>query len=253
MPFPLLIPLIAAGVSAVGNLIANNQQKKANMELAKFQADQNKSLLDQQLQYNSPASQMRRFQEAGLNKNLIYGQGNPGNQSAPLSYPDIGRTDVTALASNILPNVSQLMMTQAQVGALDAKTRNTYAQTELNKIQQRLLNANPLLNDEGFKAIIDGLKATAELKSQDAGLRAIQKDVADKSSGHAVSKLFHEVELLEQRFNLGQQDAAIKAQVLKSKEFQNAILEVQKKFMTDGDITPQHILQFVQMLLLKMF
>lgn len=250
---PLLIPLIAAGVSAVGNLIAQNRQKKSNMELAQFQADQSKEMLNQQLTYNTPAAQMARFQQAGLNKNLIYGQGNPGNQSVPQTYPDIGRVDMQALSGNIVPNLSQLMMTQAQVGAIDAKTRNTYAQTELNKIQQRLLLKNPLLDDEGFKAMIDGLKATAELKQQDAGLRSIQRDVADKSSGHVVSKLFHEVELLEQRFNLGQQDAAIKAQVLKSKEFQNAILEVQKKFMTDGDITPQHILQFVQMLMLKMF
>jgi hypothetical protein len=45
-------------------------------EKQKFDARVNWGL---QNEYNSPANQMKRFQEAGLNPNLIYGQGNPGN------------------------------------------------------------------------------------------------------------------------------------------------------------------------------
>lgn len=36
--------------------------------------------------YNSPQQQMARFQAGGLNPNLIYGQGNAGNASAPPTY-----------------------------------------------------------------------------------------------------------------------------------------------------------------------
>lgn len=36
-----------------------------------------------QNQYNSPAAQMQRYKEAGLNTNLMYGQGTPGNAEAP--------------------------------------------------------------------------------------------------------------------------------------------------------------------------
>ena len=61
-----------------------------------------------------------------------------------------------------------------------------------------------------------------------------------------------ELSILEQRFHLNSADQKIKAQVLLSKEFQNALLEVQKKFMTDGDISSGQILQFIQMVLLKM-
>lgn len=53
-----------------------------------------KKLVDQQNQfnldmwrmnneYNSPQSQMKRFEKAGLNPNLIYGQGTAGNSSSP--------------------------------------------------------------------------------------------------------------------------------------------------------------------------
>lgn len=253
MPFPLLIPLIAAGVSAIGNIIGNAQQKKQNMQLAKFQADANERYLAQQNAYNTPQAQMARYREAGLNPHLIYGQGSPGNQSSPLTYPNIQSTDVASTFRDVIPNLTQMVMTQAQVRNIDAKTRNTYAKTEVDKVQAQLLSKNPLLDDAGFKATIDSLKAAAELKAQDAGLRSVQHEVAAVSAGHVVEKLFKEIQLLDQRFNLGQQDQAIKAQVLKSKEFQNAILEVQKKLMIDGDVTPGHILQFVQMLLLKMF
>lgn len=252
MPFPLIPIAIAAG-SAIMQGIANRRQAKKNMELAKFQADANQRYIDAQNKYNTPKAQMARYADAGLNPQLIYSQGSPGNQSQPNSFPEIGRVNYSDMFQSVIPVMNQTAMTMAQTGAIDAKTRQTYAMTELNKMQTKLISANPLLDDAGFKATIDGLKASAELKAQDSKLRSIQTGIADMSQGHVVEKVFKEVQLLEQRFNLGEQDKAIKAQVLKSKEFQNAILEVQKKFMTDGDVTPQHILQFIQMLLLKAF
>lgn len=50
-------------------------------ELAQFQNDMNIENWKMANEYNSPANQMQRFAAAGLNPNLIYGQGNPGNTS----------------------------------------------------------------------------------------------------------------------------------------------------------------------------
>lgn len=253
MPFPLLIPLIAAGVSAIGNIIGNAQQRSANRRLAQFQADANERYLQQQLSYNSPQAQMSRFQQAGLNPNLIYGQGNPGNQSAPLQYPEIGRTDYQGMLSSVVPAFSQAAMTQSQVQALDAKTQQTYVMTELNKLQAQLIKKNPLMDDEGFKATIQSLKSSAQIKATQSQMVDSQLQVQQASAGHQVNKIFREVELLEQRFKLGTADAAIKAQVVQSKEFQNEILRIQKEFMSSGDFTAGHILQFIQLLILKLF
>lgn len=248
MPFPLaLIPAIVAAGAAIWG---QHKQSKENRKLAEFQADQNKQLLDEQLKYNTPANQMLRYQQAGMNPHLVYGQGSPGNQQAPLSYPDIKPTDFQSLM-NVVPLVNQTRLAESQVQAQNASTMQKYSMVELNKIQARVLAANPLLNDDGFKAIIDGLKATATLKQEQASGQSIQNFVSEASSGHAVNKIFNEVKLLEQRFDLGQQDKAIKAEILKSKEFQNAILDVQQKFLTDGDVSPGQILQFIQLLLLK--
>lgn len=251
MAIPFLVPAIMAGISAISQGIAQRRQNKKNLELAKFQNDANQAAIDRQNAYNTPAAQMARYKDAGLNPNLIYSQGSSGNQSSISQYPEIGRPDYQSVAANLVPQFNQSALAQSQVAATNAKTVQTYAVTEVNRMQARLIAANPLLDDEGFRATIDGLKATAQLKmSQDAG-QIIQNQVAGASAGHQVSKIFHEVQLLEQKFNLGTQDKAIKAEILKSQQFRNAILEVQKKFMTDGDITPQHILQFILLLLNK--
>lgn len=246
-----IVPAAMAVGSLIGNLFSQSRQNKKNKELAQFQADANQKYLNEQLDHSSPKNQMSRFQEAGLNPNLVYGQGNPGSQSQPLTYPDIKPADYSKLMENVVPAYNQTSLTQSQVQATDAKTRQIGALTELNKLQARVLEKNPLLDTDGFKAIMDALKSTAEIKASESGIKVMDRFFAEATRGTQADKVFREVQLLEQRFKLGELDMKIKAEVLNSKEFQNAILEVQKKFMVDAEITPQHIFQFIQLLLMK--
>lgn len=257
-----VIPAIIGVASIVGSLLSQRKQNKENRKLAEFQHESNKQLLREQLQYDTPKNQMLRFQEAGLNPNLVYGQGSPGNQGTPLSYPEIKPTNYQNLTA-ALPLINQTAMTRSQTQAIDAKTRQTYAMTELNNLQAEVLRKNPLLDEAGFKAIIDSLKSTAELKAADAGMKTVTSEwfkgekefTIDGVRMHGpagVLKLETELKSIIQKYDLSTQDAAIKAEIIKSKEFQNEIMEVQKRFMTDGDITPQHILMFVQLLLMKL-
>lgn len=242
--------LAAAAIAAGVQIWSQNKQSKENKKLSDRQFNQSLAMTREQNLYNTPANQMRRFQDAGLNPHLVYGQGSPGNQNAPTPVPDTKTTDYQGLM-NAIPIFNQTRLADSQVQAQNASTMQRYALTEVNKLQARVLEKNPLLDEAGFKATIDSLKAAAALKQEQVGFTSIQRQTAEAASGHAVNKVFQEVKLLEQRFNLGTQDAAIKAEVLKSKEFNNAILEVQKKFMTDGDITPQHIIQFLSLILMK--
>jgi len=246
--------IIASVISTIAAMVMANQQEKSNIELADHQNAMNQNFLAQQNEYNTPASQIRRFQSAGLNPNLIYGQGSPGNQSASLSYPDVRPTDlggITQQISNAYPQIQQARLVDSQINAQNAATRQKYAQTELTKLQAQVLEKNPALDDAGYKAMIDGLKAAAELKKEQVRSTSIKNFVDDSTAVDRIVKVWNEVKQLDQRFELNKLDLKLKAEVLKSKEFQNAVLEVQKKFMTDGDITPQHILQFVQLLLMK--
>lgn len=82
-----MIPAILGGVSdLVGGFLNRTSQKKQNERNYQFTQEQNRINREWQEQmwnktnaYNSPAQQMARFKEAGLNPHLIYGQGNPGN------------------------------------------------------------------------------------------------------------------------------------------------------------------------------
>lgn len=246
--------IIAAVAGIISMIISTQANKDQNMDLAKFQANANEKYLAQQNEYNSPQAQMERFQAAGLNPHLIYGQGSPGNQTAPLSFPDIKPVDHTRIAESVsqsFSTIQQARLVDSQVSAQNAQTRQRYAQTELTRLQSQVIAANPLLDDAGYKATIDGLKAAAELKKEQVRSTNIQNFVDDSTASDRIVKVWNEVKMLDQRFKLSELDAKLKAEVLKSKEFQNAILEVQKRFMVDADITPQHMLQFVQLILMK--
>lgn len=242
--------IIGSVITAIMAMVQANQQETSNEHIAQFQADANQAYQDRQNEYNTPANQMKRFADAGLNPHLVYGSGSPGNQQSPLTFPDIKSVDRQRITVD--PNtINQGRLVDAQVQAQNASTRQKHAVTAVNILQADVLRKNPLLDDGGFKAIIDGLKAAAELKVEQTQGQRISNFVDARTTNERIDKVWAEVQLLTQRFKLGEQDQAIKAEVLKSKEFQNAILEVQKKFMTDADITPQHILQFVQLLLMK--
>lgn len=68
-------------MSGATGLIGQALQYKYNKRLMARQNQYNIDMWKMQADYNSPQSQMQRFQEAGLNPNLIYGQGSNGNMS----------------------------------------------------------------------------------------------------------------------------------------------------------------------------
>lgn len=85
---------IAGGAALAGGIVNATSQQNMNRknrafsrEMYQRQKDDNLAFWAQQNTYNSPAEQMKRFKEAGLNPNLIYGQGNAGN-AGPIATPD---------------------------------------------------------------------------------------------------------------------------------------------------------------------
>lgn len=87
-----ILAAAAGGLGAITGLIGNNQTNKANIRLQReqqqFNAQQAKQANEWNMQqwqreneYNAPAQQMARLEAAGLNPNLMYGQGNTGTAS----------------------------------------------------------------------------------------------------------------------------------------------------------------------------
>lgn len=98
MPLGAILGAVApAIIGAIGSASSSKKANNANLQATRETNATNERLADKNNQfnremwelnndYNSPASQVARFKEAGLNPALIYGSsGNAGNSSSPVS------------------------------------------------------------------------------------------------------------------------------------------------------------------------
>lgn len=85
MEWLLIGGIAAAALATVGSSVANyfstRSTNETNMQIARENREWDAAQIEKQNEYNSPANQMQRFLDAGLNPNLIYSQGSPGLQS----------------------------------------------------------------------------------------------------------------------------------------------------------------------------
>lgn len=232
MPAWVVPAAIAAG-GALINMFQGWRAKKAN-----------EGYIRQQNAYNSPRSQMARYQAAGLNPALIYSQGNAGNQSQALSQPEGLQNTGTVFSESY----NRSSLAQSQVAVQRATIAQKEAITEVNKLQAQVLEKNPMLDSSYVNALVNSMIATANDKMSQANVSNLR---AHWEVQNGWEKMDAELRLLEQKFDLGTSDQRIKAEVVQSKEFQNAISEIQLKFLRDFEVNPGHILEFVKLLLLK--
>ena len=146
----MALPLLAAaGSSIIGGAIGALGQSSANRTNIRLQREQNawnekqaekanKWNLEQwerENLYNSPMQQMQRLEQAGLNPNLMYSQGNPGSASSlksemPSSVaPARVNSSLQFLGNSLAPAISmyqdlqnrqaQLSVQQKQAALLD--------------------------------------------------------------------------------------------------------------------------------------
>lgn len=150
---PVVGPLINAGMDIFGGIKSNEAQKEANSanlkavretnqanrELAQYNWEQQQEMWNKNNAYNSPIMQMARLKQAGLNPNLVYGNGVTGNTSssiptpqlptqeagkvAPLDYSYIGQSSQSAFNSYLQQKQldSQVSLNKAQESAIDSQ------------------------------------------------------------------------------------------------------------------------------------
>jgi len=109
--------LAGGAINFVGGLFGNKARKRESEK----QREWSESMWKRQNAYNTPANQMQRLRDAGLNPALMYGQGTMGNAEKALPYQQ-----------------AQL----ESVGANFAQSAAAGAQASLAKSQEKLNNAN---------------------------------------------------------------------------------------------------------------
>lgn len=135
---------------------------KARKAMAKLEFQRNKKMWKMMAAYNAPVMQMQRFEEAGLNPNLIYGQGTPGNVGSYPTYnaPQIPMAQIPAVdpfgaAGDAISDYFGFNVQDAQAGKIRATEENIQKMT----VGQATKNLILELNVQSAK--LDALKARA--------------------------------------------------------------------------------------------
>lgn len=119
----------------------NYQSRKFSREMYDKQYADNVRFWQMQNDYNSPQNQMKRFQEAGLNPNLIYGQGNSGPagaiQTPDVQTPQFKSIEVQGAPAPRITEMYDLEMKQAQIDNLKAQNTVILEDALLRKAQTR--------------------------------------------------------------------------------------------------------------------
>lgn len=265
--------LIAEGVSTGINAITrggprrqykwNKRAARDSMAMQREQSlwlmEQNKKLQAEQREYDSPSAVMARYKAAGLNPHLIYGGGSAsGGGAFPFSAQPTSNQVAAPDASfpDVAPSYMEAARTASSIELQRQKTSESIQSEALKNAQTRIAEMNPMLNKDVAAAVVSSMEAVATAKANEArawwNLRERTSDGLYERYRLGDKKIEAEVEAMSQRLGLNTADLDLKNKVLESKEFENAMLEIQKKFLVDGDLSPDHIFKAVMLILSKM-
>lgn len=184
----------------------------ANTQLQLQEYQQNRQSWHEQNEYNSPESQQARFKAAGLNPNLMYGQGDHGNAKTLPQYqaptadynnvaspdlsPEQSMSQIQQLMNNSMAAMGQYMDVKTKARNLDlldantlnkdwdtnqkqldyAQKKNLYGQgTEKDPVTESRTKYNQQLVDKK-QAEIDLMSRTSMVKQLEAQLK--RKDIS---------------------------------------------------------------------------
>lgn len=194
--------MISGVLGGIGNLLGNagmaqqqrrnlEEQNRANMNLAQYQYSTQVDMWNRANAYNTPAAQMQRFKDAGLNPNLIYGQGNAGN--SPNVLPQYHAPDVNMMKSPLVNIPAALSAYQdmsikgAQLSNLKAQNENIQQDTANKAVQQAIMSLNAGKLKAGmpfwdYNALNEYQRNIAQLQMQEetGHLRRYQADMEEK-------------------------------------------------------------------------
>lgn len=155
----------------------NQKTRDYNLNLAKQQNQWNIDQWNRENEYNTPASQMARYKQAGLNPDLMYGQQNlsaaspemtAGEPGSPMDYSPVANGPTIGEAASIAANArltnAQAKLAESQADKVDAET---IGQTINNDWLPKLLKGQIEINEADVKQ-----------KLADAGLKGKQIEVA---------------------------------------------------------------------------
>lgn len=251
MPIPLLAgAAIQGGANLTGGMInafathqQNRRSEKFSREMYQRQYQDNIAFWRMQNEYNSPQAQMQRFQAAGLNPHLIYGQGNAGN-AGPIATPDVQtpqyRTPewgnaVSSAGLSFINAIYDLDIKQAQLDNL--KAQNTVIQNEgnLKDVNARRAEFNLALESELRDISADSRREQLRQLKTSTDL-SINKDAREAASNASyLSEAYERMKSMQvERINKQLEQTRIRADVKRLIAEKDRIEETTRQLQKDG-------------------
>lgn len=174
--------------SAFGSIFGNNSAKKQfkyQQQLNREAFQHDVDMWNRQNAYNTPSAQMERLQAAGLNPNLVYGNGGATNtaNNAPTynagSAPDVSsaRAAAASLANQGFNTALNFQLQQVQAANLQADTELKQTQGQLNQTNNEVALIDKYLKQS---TVDDNIRYQLEKWKQDLVLGRNQIKIGDQ-------------------------------------------------------------------------
>lgn len=195
----------------------NEKNRAYNLQLAQMQNAWNQEQWERENEYNSPVNQMKRYQEAGLNPDLMYQNGSSGNamqlsggmtSGAPSSPTDYSALGQKKTIGDVIKDTLNNEMMRAQIDKVKAETRSEGYQgdilksdasfrdavnqgnIDLGNMQIEGISSNIQLNDANIKKFrYECSKLEAETKNVLAEYDKIRSSIANLDADTASKRL----------------------------------------------------------------
>lgn len=251
-------PLIGAGLDIIGGVVNANNQREMNdqnwIRQAQMYDQQRKDALadrDYNNVYNSPAEQMKRLKAAGLNPNLVYGNGGVAQSSSQMprgSSPGgptgiAPRIDLSSIGQAFMQTY-QMGLMSAQASALGArqaldmeKTKTQEQLTSLTAGKSILTNANVPYASSLAASAAGILEAKKHEQVQKANLVWKQVEFLTDSYGYRLDKALQDTLIQQNIMKLQDQQLKQVEQKMQSEAFRQEVLKFQAR-MAQANINP---------------
>lgn len=170
----------------------NQKNRDYNLMLAQQQNAWNQEQWERENEYNSPVNQMKRFEEAGLNPDLMYGQGNSGNAaqlsggltagapSSPMDYSALGQK---MTLGQVINQSMERALQMAQIESIRANTQKTKNEAGLTEIELDTQRALQLMTGSDSEELLTQLdKSNPLVRKAVVSLANLEKDYTIKGN-----------------------------------------------------------------------
>lgn len=177
-----------AAISAIGSFFGNKSNRKQSAEAfereSKFAREERlaqqqwiEQMYEKNNSYNSPAAQMQRLKDAGLNPDLMYSRGDVGNATAPEAPAQAPTPRFNVIPTNTYGQTAQIA---ADAGLKLAQARLAESQSKKTDTEESLLTADYLLRKARNESDIELNNSTICVNHELGQLNHAEADLAAK-------------------------------------------------------------------------